>query len=258
MSAVAISRLELLRFLRKASNARAVIMVASGLFLTLVAAAALSLVSEDLVILERTRYVLLACECCGLVITAYLFMGKAISFEVDNGSLPLLFQTPVPVARILIGKAAGIAAILVIMHSIFISVLMLPTPFMRRPWWALLLELGGIWLLAACSLPEAAMGEIEKLRGGRRYTAFRIATNLRFVMFMVFLQAVIPVEARERGVNFWDVLVSYWTAFIWLRPGEHAGAEIIGPTTLIGVVLGWQLLSVLILWFAFTRRRLTS
>lgn len=271
MSELALARFEVTRFFRKRANARDVVLIAGFLFVVLaiaggVAAWAIQTIlgemsghSRDARIalgaLERARYVLLMIEAFSLVAMALSLSSKTITEEVERASLPLLLQTPIPLHRLLLGKLLGVALVLLILHSVYLTILMLPTPFMRRPPWAVFIEFGAIWLFAVSFLPDGAAEGLAKLNKGRKQMLTRLATLTRWAVLPLLLQAAIPLAARQKGINVWDVLASFWRSQFWLAPSEHVGVETISPTMLTVIVLGWMVFSSLIMWVLLIRGR---
>jgi ABC-type Na+ efflux pump permease subunit len=271
LSELALARFEVVRFFRKPSNARDIILVTVILFavLAIVGGAAWWAIRfflrEDfsyvhniriaLGALERTRYFLFTIEVISLAVMAYGMATKTIGEEVDKASMPLLLQTPVSLNRLVLGKLLGLAGVLFVIHAIYLTVLMLPAPFMRRPLSTTFYELFFAWLFAASFLPGGAADGLAKLGRGGLKMMIRIAEIGRFAILALLLQTSIAPEARLEGVNIWDVLVSYWKSHVLLLPGEHLGIDAIPPTEFLSIVLGWQILSALLLWALFIRGR---
>ena len=271
MSELALARVEALRYFRKPSNTRDIVLIMLILFAILSIVAGVAwwaihvLLRENLSYLydirialgalERTRYFLLALEAASLAVIADMLANKSVHDEVESESLSLLLQTPISLNRLLLGKLLGLAAVLLVYHSICLAVLMIPTPFMGRPAWAVLYELGVVWFFAVWVLPEGAAEGLAKQDKGRRLMLVRLAILAKWGTVFLLLHAAIPAAARHQGVNVWDVLVSYWKSHIWLAPNEHLGFETIRPMVLTTIVLGWQVVSGLIMWMLFIRGR---
>ena len=207
---------------------------------------------------ERARYILLMAEFGLLIVLAYLLAQRSISDEIERRSFALLLQTPLSVNGIVIGKLLGLAFILLVVHSIFMTALAMHAPFMRRPWSVIAVEFFIGWFLAVSYLPEGAASALAIRSKGRTYALFRLASLARLAMLMLLIEAAIPVAARQQGIHVWAVLVSYWNSHVLLVDGEHLGLSTIGPVQMVVIVAGWQLLSGLLIWMAFVRGRFAS
>ena len=138
---------------------------------------------------EVTRNVLGLLEVTLLAALAYYLAERSLREEVEDGSWLLLRLTPVPVRRLLLGKAFGVAAVLMAVHGYGATLLLTYTPFLRRTHAEVWVELLGYYLIALSFVPEGfAYGSIG--RHDRRSPAvYRVGTLLRLGTVGLLFQA---------------------------------------------------------------------
>ena len=145
---------------------------------------------------EITRNVLGLIEAAALAALAYYLAERSLRAEVEDGSWRLLRLTPVPVRKVLLGKALGVAGVLLAVHGYAASLLLTYTPFLRRTHAEVWVELLGCYLVALSFVPEGFA--YASVRTGDRLAAlkFRAGTLLRFGAVVALFQAAGAHEIR--------------------------------------------------------------
>ena len=205
--------------------------------------------------LERLRGVLWALEVVALVVLANLLAKRTLQQEMEDGTMTMLLQTPLPLSRVLLGKATGVAVTVLAVHSTLTIVLLVPTPFINRSHATVLAEFVLVAILALGEVPEGFGLALVKRRKGRAYLLFRLGSVARIVVPVVILHFLIEPESRASGTDIWDVTVQFWNN-LKFTDATPATSHFSSPWLPLVVVFAWHIASALLLWRFVVRSEL--
>jgi hypothetical protein len=212
-----------------------------------------------LLALELVRTALGTIELAALVVLAAYLGTRALRDEVDAGSWHLLRLAPVPVERVLLGKALGVAAIVLAVHGYASTLLLAYTPFVRRTHLEVWGELLAYYMVALSVIPEAFVyASIE--RGDRRSAIFfRALTLVRIGVALFLLRLTIDPDASARGAGLLALGRAFLTNFTDVYPmsGASPMSDVLyaGPAVPWTILLVWLGLSGVGIWQFLVVRR---
>lgn len=207
-----------------------------------------------LTIAEVAHNVIALIELAIISILAYYLANRTLRQEVDSGSWVLLKLTPTPVRHVLLGKAFGVGAVIVAVHSYLFSFLFLYTPLIRRTDLKVWSEFVTYFIVAASFIPEGLAFALVKQQDKRAQLLSRLGSVIRIgALFLLLHLAIVP---DDNGVtaSVFDVVIAFFSDLVGQAP-RPPGAFYAAPVVPLIIVVGWQILSGLGIWYFGVVRR---
>lgn len=207
----------------------------------------------ELASIEGVRNIFRVLEVLPLLFVAYGLSFRSVRQEIDGGSFALLRQTPISSRGLLLGKALGVAAVCLVVHSYCAAFLVLYTPFLRESHASVVAPFVFIALLAWGAIPEGMFYGLASSGGRTVAPAIKGLAVVRWAAPLLLAQLLLHRDPGESLGNVFDA-VAAWANDLMTRTSPPVSGRFVHPLAAPVALMLWWLFSGWLLWRACVAR----
>jgi hypothetical protein len=196
---------------------------------------------------DHLRNALRVFEMITILGVAYFWSARSMRGELSDGSWVLLKQTPVSVPLLLVGRAVGVASMILALHSFCFFPIVLFTPFVNIRTGDLALEFFIVWILAIGLVPEGFFAAVVWVARRRGVLFARVAGIVRIAVVVLLVRMLLRPDALSARKGVFDVLDAF-VGSLYRETAPPASSLFSVPSTAAAILILWWCLSGVGVW----------